>query len=184
MKTMIAALAAAFVTGAVLAGNVYYVDPDGNDGNDGLSPATARKSLVEAMKLVTANNDDIVYAAEGTYNYKSEGGYRVKIPAGTKLIASGRRSETVIEGEPAPGVATDVSPWGCGTDAVGCVYLNSNAELHGFTVRNGYGRVWVASNTGGGVTGAGKATCIVYDCTITNNVAYEGAGVYGATAIR
>ena len=35
MKTMIAALAATFVTGAVLAGNVYYVDPDGNDSYDG-----------------------------------------------------------------------------------------------------------------------------------------------------
>ena len=184
MKTMIAALAAAFVTGAVLAGNVYYVDPDGNDGNDGLSPATARKSLVEAMKLVTANNDDIVYAAEGTYNYKSEGGYRVKIPAGTKLIASGRRSETIIEGEPAPGVATDASPWGCGTGAISCVYLNSDAELHGFTVRYGYGQEFAQNKYGGGVVGKEKATCIAYECTIVSNVAGTAAGAYGVTAIR
>ena len=184
MNSRIIASAATLVAGVALAGNVYYVDPDGDDGRDGLSPATARQSLVEVMKLVTANNGDVVYAAEGTYGKKSDAGYRVKVPAGTKLVASGRRSETVIEGEPATGVATDASPWGCGSGAISCVYLNSNAELHGFTVRNGYGQEFADNTYGGGVVGADKTTCIAYDCTIVDNVAGEAAGVCGVTAIR
>ena len=184
MHTKIITLAAAFVAGVAFAGNVYYVDPSGNDGADGESAATARKSLVEVMKLVTPNNGDVVYAAEGTYNIKSDGGYRVNVPAGTKLVASGRRSETIIEGAAATGVATDASPWGCGSDAVSCVYLNSNAELHGFTVRGGYGQQFANNSYGGGVVGAGKSTCIAYDCTIVDNVAGDCAGVNGVTAIR
>lgn len=82
---------------SAFAGNTYYVDAVyGDDGNDGLRPGVghARKTLAKVMELVTANQNDVVYAAPGRY---VEGAvavdtavYRVSIPARTALIASGR----------------------------------------------------------------------------------------------
>lgn len=173
----VAALVAAVGTFA----DTYYVDANQEAEGDG-SERNPFKTLVKAMEGRTSG--DIVYAAEGTYKDNSNGGYRVKVPAGVKLIASGRRSETIIEGEPAPDVATDANPWGCGQGAISGVYLAANAELHGFTVRNGHGTGYSKSATGGGVRGAAKATCIVYDCAVVDNFGGDGSGVYGVTAIR
>ena len=43
-------------------GKAFYVKPvSGNDGNTGLSPVKAVKTLTKALSLCTANKDDVVY---------------------------------------------------------------------------------------------------------------------------
>ena len=43
-----------------------YADPAGNDGNNGLSPATAKKTITAAVALVSTNGR--LYLASGNYN--------------------------------------------------------------------------------------------------------------------
>lgn len=53
------ALTGTFFAGA--AGNVYYVDPTrGSDGNSGLLPGSAKKTLQAGYNLTTNNNNDVV----------------------------------------------------------------------------------------------------------------------------
>ena len=50
-------------------GNIYYVSSiDGNDSNDGLSEATAVKSLSAASKLITGSGDTVLFKRGGTYS--------------------------------------------------------------------------------------------------------------------
>jgi hypothetical protein len=122
---------------SAFAGNTYYVDAVyGDDGNDGLRPGVghARKTLAKVMELVTANQNDVVYAAPGRY---VEGTvavgtavYRVSIPDRTALIASGRADETFIVGASAnEGKAAD--KYGNGEGAVRCVKMAANSRLSG-----------------------------------------------------
>ena len=64
--------------GYVSQGAYYFVKPSsGNDGNDGLSPATALKTLARAHTLATANQNDIIFlfaesnTASSTTDYQS-----------------------------------------------------------------------------------------------------------------
>ena len=170
----------------------FFVDPDlGDDTFDGSQPKPAggesktgpRKTLVGVMELVTANNGDIVYAAPGEYKSLDADNYRVKIPAGTSLIASGKAEETFIIGENAPGVAVDASPWGCGTDAVRCVEMAANSKLVGFTVCGGRG-AGIGDNYGGGIIAANSNNVVVVDCIISNNVSGRAGGMSNGIAVR
>ena len=172
----------------------FYVDPVlGDDAFDGSQPkpvggeskAGPKKTLVGVMKLVTANNGDIVYAAPGPYkSLKTSSNYRVSIPAGTSLVASGKAEETFIIGANATGVAVDASPWGCGTDAVRCVEMKENTKLVGFTVCGGRAP-GVANNVyGGGIYAANSNNVVVVDCVISNNVSGRAGGMVNGIAVR
>ncbi len=97
--------------------DTYYVDAEqGDDANPGTSPGKggARQSLVGIFG-VAKSDGDVVYAAEGVYSNKCEvfntQNFRAVVPAGVKLIASGRVSKTVIlgEGDTETGTAADNS---------------------------------------------------------------------------
>lgn len=48
-------------------GNVFYWDPEnGDDGNDGLTHATARLTFAGVYALVTAHNHDLIFGLPGT----------------------------------------------------------------------------------------------------------------------
>lgn len=184
----------AILSAATVNAAEFYVDPVlGDDAFDGSQPKPAggeskagpKKTLVGVMQLVTANNGDVVYAAPGRYSsLKTTGNYRVSIPAGTSLIASGKAEETFIIGENAPGVAVDASPWGCGTDAVRCVEMAANSKLVGFTVCGGRGP-GVADNVyGGGIYAANSNNVVVVDCVISNNVSGRAGGMVNGIAVR
>ena len=168
---------------SAFAGNTYYVDAVyGDDGNDGLRPGVghARKTLAKVMELVTANQNDIVYAAPGRYDERTvavgTAVYRVSIPDRTALIASGRADETFIVGASAnEGKAAD--KYGNGEGAVRCVKMAANSRLSGFTVT---GSRTEAAPTGGTYSGAiaGESNSKIDDCIITDNVAYRGGGGY------
>jgi hypothetical protein len=52
--------------GPLTNGNKYYLDPvNGSDGNDGLSPKTAMKTLPAAYAMLTANQNDILFVFGG-----------------------------------------------------------------------------------------------------------------------
>jgi len=163
----------------------YYVDPtNGVDdvSHDGTTWAKAKKSLVEVMNL--AQNGDTVKAAEGVYDIgetvvtvsKHDAHYRVSIPAGVTLVATGACERTIIKG------ANATTPlWnGCGVDSVACVHLaGTGATVQGFTITGG--RAWYASTDsyveGGGVYADGK----VVDSRLISNNGYLAAAGAGGT---
>ncbi len=75
---------------------------------------------------------------------------------------------------------------GCGTNALRCVYLNSNSRVEGFTVRNGRFNGLnpdTVDSRSGGVYGYNTSS-IAYGCVITNCWGYRGGGCYGCTAVN
>lgn len=174
---------------------ILYVDAEnGDDASDGMKAekdagSGPYLSLEKAMKRVdevrTDRGNFVVVAAPGVYTNGNYGVHRVRVRSNTVLVASEGREKTVIEGRAAPGAALDSSPYGCGSGALDGVYLNENAELHGFTVRNCHGNVFSGNvSYNGAVIGVNRLTSLVYDCTITNNFGASGVGVCEVTAIR
>ena len=169
--------------------NDYYVDQaDGDDDNAGYAPTKAFKTLKKALTTVTAGQT--VFVAPGVYGdgTMTQDGFPfvAVVPKNVKLVATGTKEECVIEGAADPSVERDAKPYGCGDNAVHCVYLNSGAEIHGFTVRNGHGKSWTdvtSAMSGGGIIGVGETT-LVYDCMVTNNYGGRGVGVNNAVAVR
>lgn len=197
MSKMCVLLATILVSAGVRAGNVYYVNPDPTKGSDSYDGTRAeleegtihgpKQTLQKAMEIEGLAEGDVVWAAEGTYDSKQKGVYRVWVPAGVTLKASGSRESTIIVGAAADGVETDVDPFGCGAGAVQCVYLAARARLVGFTVSGGCGTSWTDSIAGAGVTGStqnGEDASVVMDCVITGCAAGRGAGLNTVTAVR
>jgi len=175
----------------------FYVDAnDGDDGRDGLTRATARKTLASILSLTSAG--DTVYAARGDYKDNSsvyeehmstelKGSLYVRaravIPAGVTLRSDEGRDVTFITG------AADPTTKSTGPDAVRCVTALAGARLVGFTLRNG--RVSNTTgqkkddNVGGGVLapwpvdGDPESSVLIEDCFITNCAARTAGGVYG-----
>lgn len=75
---VVASLIVMFGT-AASAGRTYYVDPSGNDGADGLSPATAWRSPARAFQTAFGPGDRLLFRAgchwriEGTLQAKAKG---------------------------------------------------------------------------------------------------------------
>jgi len=169
--------------------DTYYVDAEqGDDANPGTSPGKggARQPLVGIFG-VAKSEGDVVYAAEGVYSNKCEvfntQNFRAVVPAGVKLIASGRVAKTVILGEGDTETGTAANNF-MGPKAVRGVRLGAGATLKGFTITGGR----LTNNTdepgrGGGVSCASANTWVI-GCTITNNVGTRGGGVSGGTSIR
>ena len=177
--TFLAAVAAAAFS---VSGATYYVDADkGNDEYDGSAPVKGegnvgpRKTLVGIMELAK-NSGDVVYAAPGRYDDKDNGGYRVKIPSGVTLKASGAKEETFILGEAAPETATDCDASGNGTGAIRCAYMSADSRLVGFTLTGG--RTPAGDKQTGGCVVGGSKSEVVIDCVVSNNAAVYRGGAF------
>ena len=166
----------------------WYVNPDptkGDDANRGYHPDCPRRTLQGAMEL--AQSGDTVHAAPGRYEEGSYSNgvtqYRVVVPAGVTLAASGRADETFIMGASAPVGTVGRDAYGNGTNSVRCAYLGAGASLVGFTVTGG--RTPNGGN-GGALSSASANDSYVIDCIITNNMASNrGGAIYGGpTPIR
>ena len=165
--------------------NVIYVDcgPKGDDGNKGYHPDCPRKTLVGAM-TPTPPFGTIVRVAPGCYTNEPMDSVetsdptraRVVVPAGVTLESLAGADETFIVGEPSP----TPDDYGCGADAVRCVFLNSGAVLRGFTCTNGFTVCTGTSNNNGG--GAKGGT--VEDCVFTRCAAWRGGGAHGSICRR
>ena len=175
----VAFFCASCVFGMSLYATEYFVDvtrPD--DSGDGLSEATAKHTIQAAVDL--ARNDDIVTVLPGVYKEGSgiDGtqAARVALTNRVWLRSSGGKEKTFIVGEKA---ATET---GLGTGELRCVYVSANggySMIEGFTICGG-----ASSGSGGGVCGYYPTYTYVMDCIISNNVAYGGAGLYKAAAVK
>ena len=179
----------------------FYVDPvNGDDSRSGFLPGEAWKTLATIATNANVRSGDTVYAAAGTY---AEGSVkrvdealtlnRVVVPPGVRLESLEGAEKTFIVGAPAPGVATDESPWGLGAGATRCVALGKDAVIVGFTLTGG--RTGTAEGTsgkdhwGGAVFGntyewdAGVGYTVM-DCIVSNNVAKAYPAAAAVTWVR
>lgn len=143
----------------------WYVDvARGNDGNDGLSWATAKKSVAEALVVAASSaGPDTVSVARGRYVGA------LTIPPETTLLGGfptgggsrdARRHPTIIDGHGA-GPAVSLGP---GTDA---------SMISGLRIEGGRSLV---PTEGGGVTLRGTAAR-VENCVVERCRAPSGAGI-------
>jgi parallel beta-helix repeat protein len=151
---------------------VLYVSPDGSDLNDGTSWIQAKRSVTAALEVARAG--DQIWARYGVYYERITlkegvslyGGFR-----GTEQTLSERPSfprsspdpyETVLDGQQGGSVVTTPTS------------ASRTYRLDGFTVRNG------RSEFGGGLNCGGLAAVrlVVANCTISQNTADYGGGVY------
>lgn len=170
----------------------WYVDAErGNDENDGLSEATAKRTLAAAASNEAVRSGDVIHVLPGTYDdgaqKDSDGALvfsRVVVPAGVTIISTAGRDRTIIKGAKAP---VSESGDGCGEGAVRCAYLGAGARLVGFTLTGGRALLaWRAERpqdfAGGGVCGE-DVTAEAEDCLFTDCKAGVSAG-YRATFRR
>ena len=162
----------------------WYVSPTGDDANKGYHKDCPRKTLVKAMELATANADNIVHAAAGTYDegeaLASGCSNRVVVTAGVGLVADEwPLRETVIKGAADTTASADKN--GNGTNAVRCAYVNNGGYVRGFKLTDG--RTGPTSATtevvkcGGG---AYLSSGALVDCEITSVASsYRGPAVAG-----
>ena len=153
--------------GTINAGAVAEVVPDvkiyvdavhGDDLNDGLSEATALKTLCAAVGVATNYTSTAqIVALPGHYNegsavhasnsFKDTTASatvrptptvrsRVVVPEGYHLVSRDGPAVTFIEGAPDPD-SEDPNGFGRGIGATRCVFLEKNAVVRGFTIRNG-----------------------------------------------
>ena len=164
----------------VLYNTDWYVNPAGDDAQDGWTRETAKKTLVEAVRYAIAG--DTVHLAPGTYAEKTMADgcssnsmqVRVQVPAGVTLLGDDR--DTVfIKGARSGNTYSSTN--------VRCVRLNRDAVLRNLTVTGGSVTNNAAANNGyaGGVLGAAWAACLVENCVITNCFGSRGGAGHNVT---
>ena len=172
--------------------NVWYVAKDGDDGNGGGTPGTAKQTIPAAANNV--EEGDVILVGPGTYG--AEGGTmlqttrlssgtptrpsRVWVKPGVALKSTAGAENTLIVGARATEGADE---YGNGADAIRCVALSANASIEGFTLTGGASTAlatkesYTDDDATGGVLGESHETSIVRDCIISNNVSCScGAG--------
>lgn len=133
-----------------------YVAETGNDANDGLSSATAKRTIHAALPLV--ENGEAIEVGPGTYVPIAPTGYDPKGKS-IHIYSTHGAAQTIIDGGRTNRCA-DLSDNYSGT---------TNAVLRGFTLRNGY----TTASGGGAYYG------MLIDCVVVGNEAvYSGGGAY------
>ena len=164
----------------------WYADAVwGNDGNNGYSPSSAKKTLVAATGIASPRQRVCAMPGrytEGTYDVNGRL-YRARV-SNIVLFSAEGSERTFIEGALDPDVEQESSPYGCGPKAVSGIHMLYGGTIQGFTFRNC--RVKDASaNLGAAVVGDRSCAGKVIDCVFTDNVAYRGGAIYNVDyAIR
>lgn len=173
-----------------------------NDGGDGFTPETAKRTLAGVM-YADVRAGDTVHLAPGVYNEESmvqtvkyspqssdpdiRISSRVVVPDGV-VLSGADRATTVIQGEWDP--TAEESKSGCGDAAIRCVCLGDGAILENVTLRGGAtcgGSVGSDNNVGGGVI-ARRADLsgapLIRNCTITGCSASRGGAGFGGRYVN
>lgn len=190
MKTLLSLLLSlALFVSSGMAATLYVSAYTGDDGNDGSSWGTAKRSIQAAVDVAAATGGDVILVSNGIYTATVDPVVRFKKSVDIRSVNG--PEVTIINGE----------------NNRRCVYFGLNtsgdpAYLSGFSIRNGnalsgsgagvykeHQRDFYLSNcvihannssrNGGGIHKTGNACqMIVTDCIISNNQAGEyGAGV-------
>jgi len=169
---------------------VHYVSKKGNDTFPYTSSETAARIIQDAVNAAT--DGDTVLVNDGTY--KTGGAVapgqtlmnRVMITNSIILKSVNGPKKTRIMGKKHLAVTDkDMRP-GHTNNIIRCVYLDTNVQLIGFTIKNGGtfnwgwqgGDIYTNGNCyGGGIFG--KKKCSIFNCIIKNNHADRtGGGIY------
>ncbi len=143
------------IGGSAPAGNVIYVKPDGNDENDGLSEATAVKTIAKAVAIVNATEgtDFTILVSNGEYDIS-----KIESPAAKNVNLIGESRDGVIlhaSGTYGINVYEDDISWNI--EKVTICDLNNTA------------------GTSAAVRFLGNGTSSMNDCVIKNITAKNGA---------
>lgn len=177
---------------------VFYVDAvNGDDANDGLAPATAKKTL--AATLPSAAYGSIVHAAPGDYDEGSQtytaGTLLLDPQDGTHSPSRGWvRAGVLLVGDEGPdvtfitGTIDNSNGNGLGSGAVRCITAANASVVRGFTMRNGatfnttgaerdenMGGLAIAISWRHGLSG----TALFEDCVFSNGYARTAGLVAG-----
>ena len=171
----------------------WYVDAvNGSDANDGFTPATAKRTLADAMTNTCLLAGDTVHALPGTYDEGSQlMGYatvsepstttrsRVVVPNNVALVSTDGPEKTFIMGAPA---ASDANEYGMGAGAVRCAGIKDNSRIEGFTLTGG--RTGATNQDADDYDGAAalcysRTTSQIVDCIISNNASVRRIVVKG-----
>ncbi len=151
---------------------VVYVSPNGNDLNNGLSWATAKRTVTGALQIALPN--DQIWVRYGVYVE------RITLKNGVSLYGGFRGDETSLSQRPAfPRPSPDPYETVLDGNQQGSVVTSPDTanrayRLDGFTIRNGK-----AQDGGGLYLTASASYLTVENCTITGNSASQnGGGVY------
>jgi len=186
------------ITGIVIGTNWYVNAAMPDDGGDGFTPATAKRTLSGAMTNEHVVAGDVIHAAEGNYDEGDAGGTgpiksRVYVKPGVTLTADGAMEKTLIIGAPAP-VERSTNYPGCGEGAVRCAWVSSTGVLRGFVITNGYTEGDITNSAGksisstlpecygGGILGGSNGR--IEDCLITQCRSVRGSGACGGSFRR
>ena len=176
------------------ASSARYVDPAGDDANDGLTPERPFRTLQRASDSVT-NAHTVIYAAAGDYH---EGGKlalghtnRLHVSSSHYIRFVGAGADrTFIRGKAA--TSPDAAPDGRGADAIRCVAMASACSFQGFTLVDGHSN-W---DGGDGDNWSTRGAAAIYgqtswsrlqsffDCVVTNCSATRGGIGYSTTFVR
>ena len=144
---------------------VYYVSPDGNDTHHGLSWAQAKRTPQGAAER--AVRGDSILVSNGLYNIsvkEHSGSNRVVLSEGVTMRSVNGAEVTIIDG----------------SDRTRGVYLNADATLDGFTVRNGAlggaPSAW-RERSGAGIFASPRTT--IKNCIIQSNAIALSSSSYG-----
>ncbi len=175
-----------------------------NDAGDGLSEATAKRTIQAAVDAASAG--DTITVLPGFYDeglsettYEGQSAYkmrcRVFIDKRLTLRSRDGAAVTYIVGQHDPATENDTTRYGMGDNAIRCIgFTNStaaaNSVVKDFTICNG-ASIYVSSDKfaayGGGVACPGYATgssIAVIDCVISNCVATRGGGAANVSLVR
>jgi hypothetical protein len=170
----------------------WYVDADqGDDANDGTGKTRAFRTLARAVTNSYLRAGDTIRALPGVYSNGVVVGkwrFRAVVPAGVTLLGENGPEATMIVGEPDLSVAQDVSPFGCGPEAVRCVRIGEGSVVRGFTLTGGRATGFTGNDFGGAVyCGDDRMNAqyggYVVDCIVTNNFARRGGGVFAGISV-
>lgn len=179
-------------------GNELYVSPTGNDANDGFTRETPKKTLQTVLTNMCVEGTT-VYLLPGRYDTGSirtkdnKGAEqktlaRLYVPKSVNLAGLGKASEVFIVGESAPEEKQVPGAYGCGEDAVRCLYLVGDSTIRNITLTGG--RSWcTGTSTGSSSEGYSAIYCLgtgnsLIDCVVSNNVADIGPMLSNMTLIR
>ena len=187
-KTKMAVLALAGLFAGLACATEYFVDGSGgDDGNDGLTELTAKRTIQAAVDLTTAK--DIVTVLPGVYG-DSEGSrrnpadgtgqadYRVVITNQLLLRSRDGAAKTIIMGHFGSGANN------LGTGAIRGVYTRgvAYAAIEGFTITGCASEETAASgNAHYGTAVAGNWNNYVLGCVISNNYSVSST-IYSCNA--
>ena len=165
----------------------FYVSTEGSSENDGLSWATAKSDVQEAVDLASSHNayGIEVWIAQGTYKHGSAMTMKNNVAiyggfAGTETSKDQRvaGNNTILDGESKYRVFYN--------KYTSSNKLTNSAKLDNVTIQNGCASDGDNSSSSSADYGAGMYNCYaspeITNCTFSGNSAYFGGGMYNYNA--